>query len=134
MGFFYIGRDTSKRKYGYIKIGETNRKLAQREKEIKRQESFKVLGYVLLFNETRAQRLYIESYVRMKLEQERELTHVKNDHFLYDIKKGCKEKQTTHFLHLALDYAIEACQIVGVDGIIRVENSRELYSFCNKPW
>ena len=35
--------------------------------------------------ETKAERLFIESYVRMKLEQEPDLHHIQNDHFTYKI-------------------------------------------------
>ena len=70
MGCFYVGFDYKNRVNGYLKIGESGKKTpAQRLFTIRQTDSFECLGYLLLENDTKPERLFIESYVRMKLDQ-----------------------------------------------------------------
>lgn len=113
MGVFYAGFDYKNRKNGYFKIGETSGSTpAQRLSQIRRIDSFQCLGYIILINETKPQRLYVESYVRMKLPQEcPELQPTQNDHYFYSIlSKDTKYSQAQHFADVALKLAIEACE------------------------
>ena len=78
---------------------------------------FQCLGYLVLKNETKPQRLFIESYVRMMLEQNvPELTHTQNDHYTYRItSKDEKYPQAWKFAEIALTYAEDACRISNVE-------------------
>ena len=87
MGCFYTGFDYKNRKNGYFKIGESGNKTpAVRLSQIRQNDSFQCLGYLLFENDTKAQRLFIESYTRMKMSERYE--HTQNDHFLYTIRQG----------------------------------------------
>ena len=117
MGCFYTGFDWRNRKNGYFKIGETSGKTpAQRLCEIRKTDAFQCLGYLLLDGETKAQRLFIESYVRMMMEKNPALTHTQNDHYLYviDCDKVEKYVQAQAFADEALAHAIKACEIAGI--------------------
>ena len=117
MGCFYTGFDYKNRVNGYFKIGESGKKTpAQRLFTIRQTDSFECLGYLLLENDTKPERLFVESYVRMKLDQTfAELTHVQNDHFTYAIEsKERKYIQAQKFADAAINFAIEACEIANV--------------------
>ena len=116
MGCFYTGFDYKNRKNGYFKIGETEKNTpAARLSAIRSTDSFQCLGWIRLLNETKAQRLYIEAYVRMMMEKHPELTHTQNDHYLYVIKsKEEKYSQAQSYADLAIAYAINACNIAGI--------------------
>ena len=116
MGCIYTGFDYKNRVNGYFKIGESGKNTpAQRLQQIRRTDCFECLAYLLLENDTKAERLFIESYVRMKLEQNfEELTHVQNDHFIYEIKNKQKYEQARQFADMAIKFAQEACIMAGV--------------------
>ena len=117
MGCFYTGFDYKNRVNGYFKIGESGKKTpSQRLSQIRRTDSFECLGYLLFENDSKPERLFIESYVRMKMDQVfDELTHTQNDHYLYTIEsKEEKYNQAQKFADAALDFAKEACEIAKV--------------------
>ena len=117
MGAFYTGFDYKNRVNGYFKIGETSGKTpAARLATIRQTDCFQCLGYLLLKNETKAERLYVESYVRMMVERKcPALTHTQNDHYLYRIEsKERKYAQAQEFADFALSLAKEACEMVGI--------------------
>lgn len=111
MGCFYCGFDWRNRKNGYFKIGETSYPTpAKRLSQIRSGDAFQCLGYIEMIDETKPQRLYVESYVRMKMaEYFNELTSIKNDHFTYQIIQGEKYPQAQKFADAAVNYAIDAC-------------------------
>lgn len=113
MGCFYTGFDYKNRKNGYFKIGESGNKTpAIRLSQIRQSDSFQCLGYLLFENDTKSQRLFIESYVRMKMSEKYE--HTQNDHFLYTIRQGEKYEQAYEMAREALSYAEEACELANV--------------------
>lgn len=117
MGCFYTGFNYKQRVNGYFKIGESGKDTpAQRLSQLRQNESFECLGYLLLNNDTKADRLFIESYVRMKMEHYYlELTQVRNDYFAYTIKSAdTKYTQAQKFANTALNFAIEACKMTNV--------------------
>lgn len=114
MGCFYTGFDYKNRKNGYWKIGESSKSTpAQRLAQIRQSDSFQCLGYLILINDTKPQRLFVESYVRMKLESIG-LEHTQNDHFLYAIRSDGKYEQADEIAKKSIDFAIEACKIAGI--------------------
>ena len=117
MGYFYTGHNYTNRKHGKFKLGETGKNnLNVRLSNIRHAEGhFQCLGYLILKHETRTERLFIESYARMMMEREPALTHVQNDHFVYDIEQGHKYEQAYTIAGKALDYAVKACKMIGVE-------------------
>ena len=135
MGCFYVGFDYKNRTNGYLKIGESGKKTpAQRLFTIRQTDSFECLGYLLLENDTKPERLFVESYVRMKLDQTFiELTHVQNDHFTYTIEsKERKYIQAQKFAEAAINFAIEACEIANVKYKIGARKYKSGYEADNK--
>ena len=121
MGCFYVGFDYKNRVNGYLKIGETGKKTpASRLAQIRQKDSFQCLGYIELQNDSKVERLFVESYVRMKLSQsDIGLTHTQNDHFTYHIEsKDNKYSQAQEFANLAIQLAIEACHIANISYVI----------------
>lgn len=116
MGCFYTGFDWRNRKNGYFKIGETSKPTpAARLASIRKDDAFQCLGYLILKGETKAERLYVESYTRLKMEQVAGLTHTQNDHYLYKIEsKERKYAQAQEFANTALNYAMDACRMINV--------------------
>lgn len=117
MGCFYAGFNYKSTVSGYFKIGESSKKTpSQRLSAIRQKENFECLGYLLLENDTKPERLFVESYVRMKLDQTfEELTHIQNDHYIYTIKSEKKKCiQAQNFADAAIKFAIEACKIARV--------------------
>lgn len=116
MGCFYVGFDYKNRKNGYFKIGETGKDTpAARLSSIRQTDSFQCLGYIELHNETKAERLFVESYVRMMLDRQMpELTQVQNDHYTYSIKQGEKYEQAQTIADTALQFAITACVMANI--------------------
>ena len=116
MGYFYTGFDYKNRKHGYFKIGETGQSnLGARLSSIRQTDSFQCLGYIKLNDETHAERLLVESYVRVMMERLPELTHIQNDHYLYEIdNKDTKYEQAQKFANEALYYAKHACQMFNI--------------------
>ena len=116
MGYFYTGFDYKNRKQGYFKIGETGQKsLASRLATIRQHDSFQCLGYIALEGETKAERLLIESHVRVMLSRTDGLEHTQNDHFLYGIEsKDRKYEQAYEIAEIALRYAEDICKLYGI--------------------
>lgn len=117
MGAFYTGFDYKNRVNGYFKIGETSGKTpAARLAVIRQSDCFQCLGYLLLKEETKAERLFVESYVRMMMERKvPQLQHTQNDHYTYRIEsKERKYEQAQEFADIALDLAKEACRMAGI--------------------
>jgi hypothetical protein len=115
MGCFYTGFDYKNRKNGYFKIGETSGKTpAARLSQIRTGDSFQCLGYLILHNESKPERLFVESYVRMMMSKKYE--HTQNDHFLYRIEsKERKYPQAFEMANEALEYAKTACSLANID-------------------
>ena len=115
MGYFYAGFDYKNRKNGYFKIGETGGYLSSRLARIRYDDAFECLGYLKLIDETKSERLLVESYARVMMSKVDGLTHTQNDHFLYTIT-SVKEKytQANGLATMALKYAIEMCEQIGV--------------------
>ena len=116
MGCFYTGFDWRNRKNGYFKIGETSGKTpAARLAQIRRDDAFQCLGYLILKGETKAERLFVESYTRMQMERVPGLEHTQNDHYLYKIEsKDRKYPQAYEFANIALNHAMDACRMINV--------------------
>lgn len=115
MGCFYVGYDYKNRKNGYLKIGESGyASPAKRLSQIRESDAFECLGYIELFDESKAERLLIEAYVRVQLEKMPCLSHVQNDHFTYTIEQGRKHGQAMEFANLALSHAIQCCKAMGI--------------------
>lgn len=109
MGCFYTGFDWRNRKNGYFKIGESGEKTpAKRLAKIRQGDAFQCLGYLLFTDDTKAQRLFVEGYVRLKMAEH--YGHVQNDHFIYAIEQGNKYGQAQAMAQEALSYAEEACK------------------------
>ena len=109
MGCVYCGFNYYNRKNGYFKIGETSYDTpAARLANIKRKEHFQCLGYVILKNETRAERLYIESAIRLYMERAG-FQNVGNDHFSYEIQQGCKYEQAEKMAKQVINWIVEIC-------------------------
>ena len=116
MGYFYTGFDYKNRKNGYFKIGETGlRYLYQRLNTIQYTDCFQCLGYLILKNETKAERMFIESYARLQVERQTILEHTQNDHYLYRIEQGKKYEQAQGYADLILQFAMDACNLIGVE-------------------
>ncbi len=118
MGCFYAGFNYRNRVNGCSKIGETGEATpASRLATFRQKEVFQCLGYIIMKGETHAQRLFVESYARMKIEAEcPDFHHIKNDHYLYKIiSKEEKYSQAQDFAETALGFAIEACEMVGIE-------------------
>ena len=117
LGCFYTGFDYKNRVNGYFKIGESGKKTpAARLATIRQYDAFECLGYLLFENDTKAERLFIESYTRMMLEKHcSSLEHTQNDHYTYKIEsKNRKYEQAKEFADLALQFAKEACEMANV--------------------
>lgn len=115
MGCFYTGFNYRNRKNGCFKIGETSKKTpAQRLSSIRSQEPFQCLGYLELIEETKSQRLFVESYVRMNLEKNIKYLKLSgNDHYCYAIK-GDKYIQAQTIANQALELARQACEQIKI--------------------
>jgi len=115
MGCFYTGFDYKNRKNGYWKNGETGGKTpAQRLAVIRQSDCFQCLGYIIMHNETKSERLLVESMVRVKMERAG-FQQVQNDHFLYDIEQGRKYEQAAEIAEMIMQWATEACEYIGLD-------------------
>ena len=114
MGCFYTGFDYKNRKNGYWKIGETSGKTpARRLASIRQGDCFQCTGYLILHDETTAERRLIESMVRVKMERAG-FEQVQNDHFLYSIEQGRKYEQAAEITMQVIAWAIEACEYIGL--------------------
>lgn len=113
MGCFYIMSAHDTDNTSLIKIGETKRlgyrtRLSQLNRDNKCH--YDCLGYLLLKDETVAQRLFVESYVRLKLEQQATyLKHTKLDHFYFN-----EAEPVESMLNEIFAYAQEACKMAQI--------------------
>lgn len=115
MGCFYVGFNWRRTVNGKGKIGETGGKTpANRFGEIRSKEPFDCLRYLVFEDDTKAERLFIESFVRLNLERTIGYTHVENDHFEYLIEKGHRKERAMIFADTAIDFAKQACEIAKV--------------------
>lgn len=113
VSYFYVGRNENVKDYLMPKIGETKQELKKRAKDIRAHEEddkhFKMLGCLILFNATQAERRLIESDVRVRMEKYGK--NVKNDHFLIKAKaKKYRDAQYMAFALIALGYAMDCCE------------------------
>lgn len=118
MGCFYTGYAYKQRKNGYFKVGETSHSSPAQRLSSLRQEwgGFQCLGYLILKNESYAERLFIESYVRLKMSQEQGLIHCGNDYFKYLMTTNNKKADQAYSIaDLAMHYAIEVCQMQNIE-------------------
>lgn len=114
-GFFYVGGKTANSVNGYVKIGETSTSINQRIAMLKQSEhNFYLLQYIALPNATKAERLMVESFVRLNLERDG-YTHTQNDHFTFAMNKGNKAELYNAFADNAIKYAVQACKLFGID-------------------
>lgn len=114
-GFFYVGGKTANSVNGYVKIGETSISINQRMAMLRQSEhNFCLLQYIALPNATKAERLYVESFVRLNLERDG-YTHTQNDHFIFPMSKDSKTELYNAFANNAIRYAVQACKLFGID-------------------
>lgn len=113
MGCFYVGFNYFRRKNGIFKLGETGKDTpAERLAGIRRNEHFQCLGWIKMPKATKAERLAVESYARLKVSYLFE--HVQNDHFLYNIAPNRKYEQAQEIAKLTIGYAVEACNLYNI--------------------
>ena len=113
LSFFYVGKNGVEEEYLTPKIGETKQTPNKRESHIRshcpEDKHFQMLGVLVMVNATKAERQFVESYVRMKMEKYGK--NIKNDHFLVRARaKKYRESQYIAFAILALCYAVECCE------------------------
>lgn len=109
MGCVYCGFNYYNRKNGYFKIGQTSYDTpAARLANIKRKEHFQCLGYVTLPNATLAERLYVESAMRLYMERAG-FQNMGNDHFSYEIRQGCKYEQAHDMAAQVIKWVVKIC-------------------------
>ncbi len=114
MAAFYTGFDWRNRKNGYFKIGETGGKTpAARLSQIRANDAFQCLGYILMPDASKPERLAVEAHVRLMMDRNfPELTHTQNDHYLYQMAdREHKYTQVQVFADAAISYAIAACEM-----------------------
>lgn len=115
VGWFYVGYDFLNRVNGYFKIGESGQQyLSSRLGCIRHGDAFECLGFLMMPNVTDAERLYIEATVRLALERAG-FVHTQKDHFLYKIEQGRKAEQAQEMAEQALQCAMWACRMIGVE-------------------
>ena len=110
ISFFYVGRNENARDYLMPKIGQTKQYWKDRQKDIRGDHPhFKMLGCLILFGATKAEREHIESEVRYHMEKYGK--NIKNDHFLVKAKaKKYQDAQYQAFALIALGYAVDCCK------------------------
>lgn len=120
ISFFYVGRRGNYDDFIVPKIGETGRTLPERAKEIRKEyDDFKMLGCLVLFDVTQAQRRHIESEVRAKMEKYGK--NIKNDYFLVPARaKKYRNLQYASFALIALGYAIDCCRREGYHYLLQI--------------
>lgn len=120
VSFFYVGRNDSFLTFIMPKIGETAQVLTDRVDDIRRKGHpyFEVLGCLILFGVTSAERKLIESEVRVSMEKY--AMNVKNDHFLL-CARDLKSIDATYnaFALTALAYAVDSCKKHGYSYIVK---------------
>ena len=107
-GIVYIGVYTNRRKKGKGKVGTTEKELKVRVSNIrsKNGKDFRVVACVVLHNTTKSRLEYIESGIKIELEEN--YTHVGNDHFVFCMEN--RKEGYTAFVEKALTEAIQICE------------------------
>lgn len=120
LGAFYVGRNGNYNDFLIPKIGQTKRPLTERQKEIRGEHpDFDMLGCVIMFNSTQAEREHVESEVRVHMEKYGK--NIKNDHFLIRSKaKKYRNGQYLAFALIALAYAVDCCEREGYPYIVKI--------------
>lgn len=110
VSYFYVGKNENARDYLMAKIGQTKQYWKNRRKDIRREHPhFEMLGCLILFGATKAEREHIESEVRYHMEKYAK--SIKNDHFLFKAKaKKYRDAQYMAFALIALGYAMDCCE------------------------
>lgn len=112
-GYVYVGFQNKRTKHGTFKIGETGRTPHIREKQIQRNECYKMVDYVTILNADKATLLLIEGIVRFELNKYPEFTLAGNDHFKYDITNRLNDIERIR--KIAMSIAIKACEQYGIE-------------------
>ena len=112
-GYVYVGFQNKRTKHGTFKIGETGRTTHIREKQIQRNECYKMVDYVTILNADKATLLLIEGIVRFELNKYPEFTLAGNDHFTYEITNRLNDIERIR--KIAMSTAIKACEQYGIE-------------------
>ena len=111
-GYVYIGFQNKRTKHGTFKIGETGRTPHIREKQIQRNECYKMVDWIKIPKADKPTLLLIESVVRFELNKYTEFTHIGNDHFQYEITDRLNDIEQIR--KIAISIAIKACEQYGI--------------------
>ncbi len=112
-GYFYIGYQYKRKKYGCFKIGITGRTPKARENELNKKEVFKIYTSIGFENISKPALEKIEADVRFKLSLMPEYNSVQNDHFLYDINNS--KNDIKKISEKAIEYAEQSYkEIMGI--------------------
>lgn len=105
--FVYVGICRNRRKNGRGKIGTTEKTVNKRASCIRNQtdKDFIPKAYIEIYNTTKARIEWVESSMRMDLEEY--YTHVGNDHFEYAMNN--KNVGNAEFVERAINIAVEYC-------------------------
>ena len=112
-GYVYVGFQNKRTKHGTFKIGETGRTPHIREKQIQRNECYKMVDWIKIPNASKSILLLIESVVRFELDKYTEFTHTGNDHFKYEITDRLTDIERIR--QIAISIAIKACEQYGIE-------------------
>ena len=112
-GYIYVGYQNKRTKNGTFKIGETSKTPTIRERQIKRNECYKMVDYVTILNADKATLLLIEGIVRFELNKYPEFTLAGNDHFKYEITNRLNDIERIR--KIAMSTAIKACEQYGIE-------------------
>lgn len=112
-GYIYVGFQNKRTKHGTFKIGETGRTPHIREKQIRRNECYKMVDWVIIHNANKPTLLLIESIVRFELNKYSEFTHIGNDHFQYNITNRLDDIERIR--KIAISIAIKACEQYSIE-------------------
>lgn len=111
-GYVYIGFQNKRTKHGIFKIGETGRTPKAREKQIQRNECYKMVDWITIPAADKATLLLIEGVVRFECNKYPEFTLMGNDHFQYEITDRLNDME--HIRKIAMTAAIKACEQYGI--------------------
>ena len=113
IGYVYVGFQNKRTKQGTFKIGETGRTPHIREKQIQRNECYKMVDWIKIPKANKPTLLLIESVVRFELDKYTEFTHIGNDHFQYEITDRLNDIEQIR--KIAISIAIKACEQYGIE-------------------
>ena len=112
-GYVYVGFQNKRTKHGTFKIGETGRTPHIREKQIQRNECYKMVDWIKIPKADKATLLLIEAVVRFELNKYPEFTLTGNDHFQYEITDRLNDIEQIR--KIAISIAIKACEQYGIE-------------------